>query len=214
MILAMVVSMAAFSLSMFMDLWRDERYAGVAAVEEYRLASLLRSSLEGTYDYYVTDPANERKKNYYPFFSGKSDSLIYVTLSSVFNKGSAALARITFKKENETDEAKLIYEETLLDSTYVRYQDQLPEFTHRLVISDSATDIQFRYFGLWERIWQPALEDFLETERWQEAFLGKEKRMLPGKIEMTLSASEGKEVFLFTIRSKNVFKQDSFSSGD
>lgn len=211
MILAMVVSMAAFSLSMFMDLWRDDRYAGAEAIEEYRLASLLRSSLEGAYDYYVTDPANERLRNYYPFFFGNSDSLTYVTLSSVFSQDSPALVRISFKKEDVAQGTAIIYQEALLDSTYVRYQDQLPAFSHQLLLSESVTDAQFRYFGLWERIWQPALEDFLETERWQATFFGKEKKMIPKKVELTLTFPQGKEVLLFPIRSYNVFKQDSFS---
>ena len=211
MVLAVIIYLATLSYSMFLNTWGERRLSDTSAINKYRSHMLLRSSLESVYDYYVTDPANERISLYYPFFKGERDTMEFVTLSSVFEKGFPAVARLSITKEDESAAGSkcLVYEETPLDRVYIKYNDFQTEFTDSMVLDNHVKQLRIRYFGPWTRR-RPEDNKLVTSYKWHDTFLGKEKETVPDKIEITLTSREGNETFLYSVMGKNIFKQAFF----
>ena len=211
MVLAVIIYLATLSYSMFLNTWGERRLSDTNAINKYRSHMLLRSSLESAYDYYVTDPANERISLYYPFFKGESDTMEFVTISSVFKKGFPAVARLRITKEDDgsAGSQRLVYEETPLDRVYIKYHDFQTEFTDSMVLDNHVKQFRIRYFGPWIRR-RPDGKGFVTSYKWHDTFLGKEKETVPDKIEITLTSRGGNETFLYSVMGKNIFKQAFF----
>jgi hypothetical protein len=206
-ILASIILLAVLSYATFLNTWESKRLTDSDALDEYRSHLLLRYALESAYDYFVTDPANEKIGVYYPYFRGYSDRLEFVTLSSVFCRGSPAAARIRIVEDDQEEDRKLVYEEASLNSTYLRYNDFEPEYKDTMVPYKDLKSIGIKYFGLKERKWDSRLEDFQNIYGWQERYEGKKKRDIPEMIELLLTTEEGDRRLVFSVKGRNLYKE-------
>ena len=213
MILGMVIYLAMLSYSMFLDRWQKKKLSHTSIINDYRAHILVRSALESMYDYYVTDPANERTGRHYPFFKGKRDSLEFITLSSVFKKGVPALARLRMEQQGKTagEDYQVIYEETPMDKTYIKYADATPKYRRSLVVYSGVKKIAIRYYGELEIKWIPEHENFEPVYGWRENFSGKKRNTIPNLIELTLKTETAETTILFPVRANNAFKRSFFT---
>ena len=213
MILSALVYLATLSYSMFLNVWEQKKLTDTKAINDYRSHILFRSALESIYDYYVTDKANERIGRYYPFFRGERDKFEFVTLSSVFSKGLPAVARLRLERQDMATGKyyNVIYEETPLDQTYIKYADVKSEYSHAMVVYTEVKKINIRYYGEWETRWVPERDNFETVYKWQDTFDGAERNTIPETIELTISAEEGETTLLFQVKAKNVFKRAFFN---
>lgn len=213
MVLSAVVYLATLSYSMFLNVWEEKRLTDTSAINGYRSHILVRSALESIYDYYVTDPANEKKGLHYPYFKGGRDTLEFVTLSSVFKKGVPAAARIRLKDQDNGDEKyrAIVYEEAPLDNAYIKYYSDNLKYSRLMAVYTGIKKINIRYYGVWETKWMPEKHDFETIYKWQETFDGKKKNAVPEIIEMTLITDNGDKTLFFTVRGNNVYKRGFFS---
>jgi len=178
-ILSVMVSLAFFAMGLYLKTWSGRSLGDTRTLQEYRSRTLVRHALESVWEYYVTDPANERIEIFYPFFKGETRSLTGVTTSSVFQKGVPAVFRIRLGDGNETD-GSLIYEEAPLEKWYLRYMNDSPVFAYSLVMMTRITQIGFRYYGFWEILPLAENEDIPQiVYRWQETFDGRERGDIP-----------------------------------
>ncbi|RKZ27498.1 hypothetical protein DRQ26_03040 [bacterium] len=213
-ILTSLIYLAALSYSLFLRIWKQGGIIADTAVNRYRTDILIRSSLESIYDYYVTDPANERAGLYYPFFKGDQDGVEFITLSSVFLKGSPAVARLGIKRTNNSKEKhfEIVYEETPLRDLYVRYNDFSGDYRYSMVVYNDVKDFKPRYFGVWEEKHGFKRHGGLARTlyKWQSSFYGKEKRSIPREIEFTVLRQDIHETLHYSIRTGNIFKTAFF----
>ena len=206
-ILASIILLAVLSYSTFLNTWESKRLTDSDALGEYRSHLLLRYALESTYDYFVTDPENERLGIYYPYFKGYADRLEFVTLSSVFCKGSPAAARIRVLRDENEEAQRLVYEEAPLESIYIRYNNFEPEYTEQMVSYKDLNNVRFKYYGVEEMRWNPRLDNLEEIYGWQETYQGKEKKGIPEKIELLLTTEEGDTRLAFSVKGENIYKE-------
>lgn len=212
MVLSAVVYLTALSYSMFLNVWANRKLTDTNALNDYRSHILLRFSLESIYDYYVTDPINERTGHYYPYFKGEQDMLEFVTLFSVFSQGTPAVARLRLEPLG-TDPAgryKVIYEEASLDRTYLKYANSPPRYSRMMVVYPDVKKIAIRYYGEWEKRVVPGREDLETIYKWQSSFDGEKRNSLPEIIEFTVSTMAEDTTLVFEVRANNVFKRDFF----
>ena len=210
-VLSMVVYLATLSYSLFLDTWERKKLSDIAAIQEYRTHLLMRNAVESTFDYYVTDPKSKRNTQWYPFFKGQKESLEFVTLSSVFQKGKPAIARIRLKKSTSGNPKVLVYEETSLVKTYIRYNDDPVEYKNEMSIYDNLKSVHIRYFGIWALRFDPGKEGFVEEYKWQETFQGKERNAVPHTIEMTVAFEEGETMLVFPVMAHSQKKGTFFN---
>ena len=211
-IIGLVVYLAFLAQSFFVNIWYSNKLATNIAMEEYRSHSLLRSAIESITEYFITDPELERIGAHYPFFNADKSSVEFVTLSSVFFKGSAAAGRLFLKKDSEEKTAALTYEEAPLNATYIRYQGDKIAYSRSMVIADGLSRVAFRYYGTWEILWNDELEFFETTKRWQDVYQGKDRRTTPDIIEISLSGKNGDQKLSFPVKSHNPYKDAFFSN--
>jgi len=212
-ILSAVIYLATLSYSIFLDVWGQKRLSDTRAIDAYRSHILVRSALESIYDYYVTDPANEKNGLHYPYFKGGRDTLEFVTLSSVFKKGLPAAARIKLKNPDTGNEnyRTVIYEESLLDKAYIKYSGDNLKYSRLMTVYTGVKNLNIRYYGVWETKWSPEKDDFETIYKWQKTFDGKKKKAVPELIEITLITDDGDKTLLFPVRGNNVYKRAFFN---
>jgi prepilin-type N-terminal cleavage/methylation domain-containing protein len=205
-ILASIILLAILSYSSFLNAWESKRLTDSDALAEYRSHLLLRYAVESAYDYFVTDPANERLGIYYPYFKGYPDRLEFVTLSSVFCKGSPAAARMRVLRDENEEVQRLVYEEAPLDGIYIRYNDTDPDYKEQMVSYKDLKNVRFRYYGVEEIRWNHRLDNLEEIYGWQETYQGKEKKGLPEMIELLLTTEQGDTRLAFSVKGGNIYK--------
>ena len=211
-VLSMVIYLATLSYSLFLDTWKRKKLSDVTAMQQYRSHFLLRNSLESIFDYYVTDPESEKNNRRFPFFKGEKESLEFVTLSSVFHKGKPAVARIRLKKSEVGNLKALIYEETSLNGTYIRYYDDVLEYKNEMLICDNLKSVSIRYFGVWEVKYDLEKDAFVTEYKWRETFKGKKRNATPNTIEMMIVSGEGETRLVFSIMAHSPGKGYFFNS--
>lgn len=211
-IIALVVYLAFLAQSFFLNIWYSNKLATNIAMEEYRVHSLMRSAIESITEYFITDPESEKVGAYYPFFNADSKSVEFVTLSSVFSKGSAAAGKLFIEKNTKEKTMALIYEEAALDATYIRYQSEIIAYSRSMVISDGLSHVTFRYYGTWEIIWNNELEYFESIKKWQEVYQGKDRKTTPDIIEISLVGKDGEKILSFPVKSHNPYKATFFNN--
>ena len=209
-ILASIVLLAVLSYSTFLNTWESKRLTDLDALDEYRSHVLLRYALESAYDYFVTDPTNERLGVYYPYFKGYPDRLEFVTLSSVFFKGSPAAARMRIIKDDNGEIQKLVYEEAPLDRIYIRYNDFEPEYIEQMLPYRDLKNVNIRYYGLEEIRWNERLDNLEKIYGWQEGYQGEEKKDIPEMIELLLTTAEGDTRLAFSVKGRNIYKKSFY----
>ena len=213
-ILASLVYLATLSYSLFLRIWEQGGARANIAVERYRTDILLRSALESAYDYYVTDPANEKAGLYYPFFKGGRDNVEFVTLSSVFRKGCPAVARLRIREVNEPDQSyyEVVYEETPLQDSYVKYNNFSGGYKFSMIVYDNVKNFSLRYFGLWEpeHVFGKATALPAIIYKWQNSFYGEKKRAIPRQIELTVSLEDEHETLHYQVMAQNIYKRSFF----
>lgn len=213
-ILASLIYLATLSYSLFMRLWEQGGVKASAMTERYRIDILLGSSLESIYDYYVTDPVNERIGLYYPFFIGAEHNMEFITLSSVFAKGFSAIARLGVKQINEGARPRyqVIYEEKPLRNFYLKYDNFSGPFSYKIIVFDNVEDFRLRYFGVWQEEHKVGGAGSVPeiVYKWQNSFYGKKNMAIPRKLELTVVRAGNRETFHCQIIPTNVFKQSFF----
>jgi len=208
-ILALAIYLSLTAYSFFGESWRKGRLTDTRSLDLYRSHILFRSAVESIYDYYVTDPANERISTHYPYFIGGSKSIAFVTLSSVFVKGIPASARIRLA-EVQGGGQNLIYEETPLLKQFIRYEDLVPEYENRITLFEHVKQLDVRYYGIWESHFNDVTLDFDVVYKWQGEFYGKARNAVPEIIEITVTGEDGDILLTFPVKSLNPFKSSFF----
>lgn len=211
-IIGLVVYLAFLAQSFFVNIWYSNKLATNIAMEEYRAHSLLRSAIESITEYFITDPESERIGVRYPFFNAGSTSVEFVTLSSVFFKGSAAAGKLSLKKNSEEKTTELIYAEAPLNTTYIRYRGDKIAYSRSMVIAGGLSKATFRYYGTWEIIWNVELEFYETKKRWQDVYQGKDRETTPDIIEISLAGISGDQTLSFPVKSHNPYKNAYFNS--
>ncbi len=205
-ILSVMVSLAFFAMGLYLRTWNSRSLGDTQTLHDYRSRTLVRNAMESVWEYFVTDPANERIEVFYPFFKGKSRSVTGVTTSSVFHKGVPAIFQMRLYTGDDTTRS-MIYEEAPLDNWYLRYVDESPVFSYSLVYMTQITEVRFRYYGLWEVL--PLVENEMIPQmvyRWQETFDGLERMAVPQIIELTLKTAESTRIMTFQVLADNTAK--------
>ena len=211
-IIGLVVYLAFLAQSFFVNIWYSNKLATNVAMEEYRAHSLLRSAIESITEYFITDPESEKVGAHYPFFNADSKSVEFVTLSSVFYKGAAAVGKLSLKKNFEEKTMELIYEEAPLNTMYIRYQGDKITYSRSMVIADKLSNVTFRYYGTWEIIWDNELEYFKTIKQWQDIYYGKDRATTPDIIEISLVGINGDQTLSFLVKSHNPYKNAYFNN--
>ena len=211
-IIALVVYLAFQAQSFFVNIWYSHKLSTLAAMENYRAHTLVRSAIESITEYFITDPESERAGARYPYFIADSASVAFVTLSSVFSKGHAAAGKISLKKNSGEKTTALVYEEMPFDTLYIRYQGDRTAYSRSIVIADNVSKATFRYYGTWEIIWDSELEYYKTIKRWQDVYQGKDRNTTPDIIEITLSGKNGDQTLSFPVKSHNPYKQAFFNN--
>ncbi|MBF0225770.1 MAG: prepilin-type N-terminal cleavage/methylation domain-containing protein [Desulfobacterales bacterium] len=214
-ILSLIVFIVSFSYSIFLRGWSAKKLIDIKAINDYRERTLLRNSLESAYDYFITDHSNEKIGFYYPYFNGHDSSIEFVTLSSVFWKGLPAAARLRADKD-ENGLQKLIYEEVPLDSFFIKYDSDKIIYKKSMIPYDNIKQISFRYYGLLKSVMNSLTLSFDFFYDWQNEFIGKDKRLMPEIIEISILTEErGEEKYRINLKmGKNVMKNSKFSSNE
>jgi len=214
-ILASLVYLSTLSYSLFLRIWQQGGAKANVAVERYRTDSLLRSSLDSIYDYYVTDPANEKAGFYYPFFKGGPDEVEFVTLSSVFRKGWPAVARLRMREVQEREQShyQVVYEETPLQDSYVKYNDFSQGYQHTMIVYDNVKNFRLRYFGEWEpeHVFGKATAPPVIMYKWQDSFYGRKTGAIPRQIDLAVTIGDDHEMLHYRVMAENVFKRSFFT---
>jgi prepilin-type N-terminal cleavage/methylation domain-containing protein len=203
MILSIIVALAFFSMTFYLNEWEHGRMGDISAVEQYRRKQLVTAAMESAWEYYVTDPANERLNQYYPYFIGNPESVSFVTTSPVFTETDAAAARMSLRKIPDSSGRTLLYEEAPLDKFYIRYYDDKIKYPYSLGFHVNQSDLRIRYYGLDEIRFLPQQEDFEEIMQWHDRFDGKERRVMPELIAITGTSGRDQTIFRFEIRARN-----------
>jgi len=211
MILSIIVGLSFFSMSFYLNEWETGRLGDISAVEDYRKQRLVQTAVESAWEYYVTDPANQRLGNYYPYFKGTEKSAAFVTTSPVFSESRAAAARLSLDDSGKSPGIELVYEEVPLDNFYIRYYEEEIDYPYSLRLQTGKENMQLRYYGLWEIRFLPQQDDFREVLRWQDAFDGKERRAMPKTIQVADDSDEEQVFRKFDIRARNQAKAGFFS---
>jgi prepilin-type N-terminal cleavage/methylation domain-containing protein len=217
MVLSAMIYLATLSYSMFLNLWGERALTDDRALSEYRTHMLCRSALESVLDYYVTDPASERQRGYYPYFKGERDQLQFVTLSSVFHRGLPAAARLkaTAGGGEAAGTYRVLYEEVPLDRWYIRYATEEPTYTDAMVVYENVRGFTIRYYGLGVvGAFGPTRQTIAKREyNWYERFDGSETRSIPEVIEIQVSTEDKGDIrLIFPVRVYNPGKQDAYSA--
>ncbi len=211
-IIGLVVYLAFLAQSFFLNIWYSNKLLTYVAMEEYRVNSLLRSAIESVTEYSITDPESEKTGAHYPFFNANSTSVEFVTLSSVFFKGSAAAGRFFIKKNSEEKTLALIYEEAPLNAAYIQYQGDKIAYSRSMTIADKLSKVTFRYYGTWEIVWDDELEYYKTIKRWQNVYQGKDRKTTPDIIEISIANKNGDQTLSFPVKSHNPYKDAFFSN--
>jgi len=212
MILSVMVGLAFFAMGLYLKGWESNRFGDTSTIMDYRTQTLVRNSMESVWEYFVTDPANERIDVFYPFFKGKKTEVVGVTTSSVFHKGVPALFRFRLDAEDKAEKS-LIYEETPLDDGFIRYENDLPAFSYSMVFMRRIKKLHFRYYGLWEILPpQGDGEDVIMVYRWLDVFDGRDRNAIPKIIEINLEMPETERQLIFYVMSDNMSKAAMYAT--
>ena len=212
-VLSVMAGLSTYMYGTFLDIWHAKKLTDNGPFQAYRRQVLFRTALECASDYYVTDRASlGATARYYPFFKGKNDTLEFVTLCSVFHEGSPALARIGVREGPAGGKRNVVYEETALNRTYLRYGEEPPDYEDRLIVVEDVRAIRFRYYGELETVFVRDTMTFQTEYEWQNTFKGKEKFGLPERVELSIELEGGAPTtLLFPIRARNDFKRVRFN---
>lgn len=213
MVLSLVIFLATFSYSLFLNTWGKKSVTNNSVINAYRSHVLVRAALESIYDYYITDPESERNGLHYPYFHGEKNMIEFVTLSSIFNKGLPAAARLRLEcREGAAGNCcRLIYEEMSLEQRYIRYADDKIVYDHTLIVYAGLEKINFRYYGQYKLKWNASAENYDVIRKWQQTFAGEKRNAIPEIIELTLDTGADEITLLFPIRAGNVYKKSFFN---
>jgi len=205
-ILSVLTGLAFFSMGLYLRTWSGRSLGDTRSLLDYRAQTLVRYALESVWEYFVTDPANERISVFYPFFKGEARSVTGVTTSSVFQKGVPAVFRLRLDEKPDAAHS-LIYEEAPLDGWYLRYVDEPLAFSYTMIFVTEIMDVRFRYYGFWEILPLAENQEIPDNVyRWQDTFDGMERGAFPEIIELTLKMKESTRKMTFQVRADNVAK--------
>jgi len=206
MIMTVIVSLSFFAMSLYLNEWETGRMGDTAAVEKYRRLQLLHAAVESIWEYFVTDPANERVGHYYPYFKGKPSSLAFVTTSPAFTDSLAAAARIRLVEGKGQSGQELVYEEAPLDKAYIRYYDNKINYPVSFRLQLYGQRLRFRYYGRLEFRFLPQEERFEEIKGWKDTYDGQQRQAVPETIEMVSATDKNGTVYIFNVKAWNKAK--------
>ena len=195
------------------------RQKGVNIVKErwseFRNYSLMKSVLESTYDYYVkthTRKHGTRVTISQPFFHGRENQLEFITLSSIYERHKSVVATIYFAKERDEKTGRLIYHEASLQNRIIEYDNDKIEYGKELILISGIKQVTFRYYGRQDQEWDTDAMVFDAIYGWSPTFFGREKGVLPEKVELLITYENGKskEKLLFQLPDNNMKKKTAF----
>lgn len=208
-ILSVMVAIAFFAMGLYLKGWEAYRFGDTTAIQKYRSRSLIRDALESVWEYYVTDPLNERSNVFYPFFKGDSEELIAITSSSVFHQGVPAVFRLRLISD-DSNSFNLVYEESPLDNWYLRYNDDDYTYSFSMIYMPNVSKVQFRYFGYLEDRYIKESDIIERVNQWQGAFDGRYRHAVPEIIEITISDGDHRQILKFYVQANNQKKSDLY----
>lgn len=203
MILAMIVTLSFFSINVYMNEWERGRLGNLDAIEQFRTRQLIEKALESVEEYIVTDPLAERGGDFYPYFSGTAQSIIFVTAAPVFGKSPVAAARIRLEPDKDRSRTLLVYEEAPFDRFYIHYSDAPISYSHSVALPLAAVDLKFRYFGLMKVNFKMEEGRMEEINDWQESFDGRLKQATPKKINVVNAGNLESAVIAYEVKAEN-----------
>lgn len=206
-IFSAVMLIATLSYSGFAQLWSQREARISVGLERVVEQELLRRSVEGAYDYYVESTETDDRR---PYFRGADDHVRYITQSSYFLPGSAALVELRFL------DGRLLYREWPLRDDYVRDTEDTPEGPgYSRVIWSSVEDARFEYFGY------PDLDALItsvgagrndaDPRAWFTDYDALARRLLPQQLRITvIDEYADSRVLQYQLRSWNPAKAGFF----
>jgi hypothetical protein len=209
-ILTMLVYLATLSYSIFLRVWSERRFSDVQATDGYRAHLLLRSAIESTYDYYVLVSSTQTAGGHCPYFKGTAETIEFVTLSSVFRHGQSAAARLRLDERSPASQdgfRSLVYEEALLDGTYLNRLSDQPEYSHILTVDPKVRTIRLRYLTEVPTATIPGQPASKTAVEWRDTFNAQGASGLPSVIELAITHEDGDLLLLFPVRAFNHSKR-------
>lgn len=214
-ILVMVIGVAITALSSFMGLWEksDKLFSNTFDSARHRI--LLRNSFESIYEYYITDKSNktwsDTKYEYFPFFKGDSNSIEFITLSSVFHHDAPAVGMF-YVKRNNSGSFDLIYKEADLEKFYIKYADDKINYSKQITLYQNLDEVRIRYYGVVDKSFNPDTMQITRISRWESSFFGKNRNCLPNRIEIRIKSEKtGAKTLLYYVKAENRYKNGLFN---
>jgi prepilin-type N-terminal cleavage/methylation domain-containing protein len=210
-ILGLILSLTLRAGSNFMGVWQRDDKLFSNVFDSARNRILLRESVESLYDYYVTDKSGEDKDRYFPLFEGDAMGITFITLSSVFNHGSPALARLAAEK-NDSGSYNLVYKEADLERHFIKYAQDKRGYSDQIIVYGDVEKVRFRFYGVVDTRFDQLLTSVTRIFGWRGEFSGKEKGYLPNVIELDISSDEtGDKIIVYNIKIENRSKNGIFN---
>jgi len=192
---SVLIGIASWGYSQYLRVWESELFSDVPEMSAYRRLTLMRRSIEGIFDYYVTSAKSDFMV---PFFEGRASGFVFVTRCPVFSEAEVALAHVRLDKHE--DRYRLTYTEESLGETYLAVRKEGLDPNHTFIVMDDVSRYEIAYFGLSSEGLTPeqlSAETDLRTYKWTSDFSGGQRGLMPAKVDMQLQ-KEGKEYrFLF-----------------
>jgi prepilin-type N-terminal cleavage/methylation domain-containing protein len=210
-ILGAVLAVTFTALTTYRNAWEksDSLFSDVFTRSRYRI--LVRQAVESIYGYYVTEKTGEQKDVFFPLFRGSATAVEFVTLSSVFDDRSPALARLSVEKITD-DHYNIVYEETPLVDVYIKYPDELPAYKNSIEVYTGLSEAGFRYYGVVDIIFHPELQTRELVYAWNDQYLSKQRARLPEIIALEIDSDDnGKENIRFAVTGDGSYKHGLFN---
>ena len=210
-ILGIVLAIAVRAGSNFTALWQKDSRLFARELDSARYRMLLSQAIEAACGYHVKVPSGWSDQRHVPFFKGAPQAMTFVTLSSFFNHGAPAAARL-YARPGEGGDYDLVYQEASLDSFFIETWAEPITYSRQAVIEAGLSGLRFRYYGVVDQKLNAGGRSVTEIYQWGSRYSGKETGRLPDKIEIELARAEGgRETQNFAIQARSAYRNRLFN---
>lgn len=217
-ILSLLIAIASFGLSLFLDNWGKDRLERRHDIPEMARTILLKDAVEGCNDYFVK--MSRDVKDWVPYFRTYEDGFGFITENPIFGEEGMAVARLVFRQEGEF--YSLMYEESSLTDKYLDYFDEPVHYPRSIQLFKDIRSFSLSYFGARHISTAGLFANQLESTRflpemnmydWFRDYNGPDRRILPKQIKISMNFADGKEkTFVFFIRVWDLAKPNVFNA--
>lgn len=141
-LLSLLMISGAMAYDYFSQNWQRNKGLADKTLERHHLLSLVQKVTANSFPKVVRNGQN--RLGFY--FLGRENGFTGTSRMSVQNPDATAVYRI-FREANGRGGYRLVYEEAVLDHTYLKYAEQELPFNFRRVLYDNVEQINFRYYG-------------------------------------------------------------------